>query len=144
MTSSTTPAAARKYFDAAMALLDSDVAGAAARFREATEVDPSMADAWLGRIAVGDEALSTIEQLYNYGSRLHRETNRIGARLSAPIKAGPVSVDFGDRGLACRPGTGERSHRRTPVRESRSAACGFDAAGHLGKPPVEAVRRVPI
>ncbi|MEE3063588.1 MAG: type VII secretion AAA-ATPase EccA [Actinomycetota bacterium] len=89
MTSSTTPAAARKYFDAAMALLDSDPAAAAARFREATEVDPSMADAWLGRIAAGDEALSTVEQLYNYGSRLHRETNRIGARLSAPIKAGP-------------------------------------------------------
>ncbi|CDO86039.1 type VII secretion AAA-ATPase EccA [Mycobacterium triplex] len=89
MTSSTTPAAARKYFDAAMAVLDSDAAAAAARFREATEVDPSMADAWLGRIAAGDEALSTVEQLYNYGSRLHRETNRIGARLSAPIKAGP-------------------------------------------------------
>jgi type VII secretion ATPase EccA len=89
MTSSTTPAAARKYFDAAMALLDTDTAGAAARFGEATEVDPSMADAWLGRIAAGDEALSTIEQLYTYGSRLHRETNRIGARLSAPIKAGP-------------------------------------------------------
>ncbi|WAC91685.1 type VII secretion AAA-ATPase EccA [Mycobacterium sp. Aquia_213] len=89
MTSSTTPAAARKYFDAAMALLDSDVTAAAARFREATAVDPSMADAWLGRIAAGDEALSTVEQLYSYGSRLHRETNRIGARLSAPIKAGP-------------------------------------------------------
>jgi type VII secretion ATPase EccA len=89
MTSSTTPAAARKYFDQAMALLDTDVTGAAARFREATEVDPSMADAWLGRIAAGDEALSTVEQLYTYGSRLHRETNRIGARLSAPIKAGP-------------------------------------------------------
>lgn len=89
MTSSTTPAAARKYFDAAMAVLDSDVTAAAARFREATEIDPSMADAWLGRIAAGDEALSTVEQLYNYGSRLHRETNRIGARLSAPIKAGP-------------------------------------------------------
>ncbi|BBY23791.1 type VII secretion AAA-ATPase EccA [Mycobacterium stomatepiae] len=89
MTSSTTPAAARKYFDAAMAVLDSDVTAAAARFREATEIDPSMADAWLGRIAAGDEALSTVEQLYNYGSRLHRETSRIGARLSAPIKAGP-------------------------------------------------------
>ncbi len=89
MTSSTTPAAARKYFDAAMALLDTDVTGAASRFREATEVDPSMADAWLGRIAAGDESLSSVEQLYTYGSRLHRETNRIGARLSAPIKAGP-------------------------------------------------------
>ncbi|SPM33879.1 type VII secretion AAA-ATPase EccA [Mycobacterium rhizamassiliense] len=89
MTSSTTPAAARKYFDQAMSLLDTDSGSAAARFREATEIDPSMADAWLGRIAAGDETLSTVQQLYEYGSRLHRETNRIGARLSAPIKAGP-------------------------------------------------------
>jgi type VII secretion ATPase EccA len=89
MTSSTTPAAARKYFDQAMALLDTDVSAAAMRFREATEVDPSMADAWLGRIAAGDEALSSVQHLYEYGVRLHRETNRIGARLSAPIKAGP-------------------------------------------------------
>ncbi|BAX95065.1 type VII secretion AAA-ATPase EccA [Mycobacterium shigaense] len=89
MTSSTTPAAARKSFDQAMALLDSDTDSAVARFREATQIDPSMADAWLGRIAAGDESLETVRQLYEYGSRLHRETNRIGARLSAPIKAGP-------------------------------------------------------
>ncbi|HZC53157.1 MAG TPA: type VII secretion AAA-ATPase EccA [Mycobacterium sp.] len=89
MTSSTTPAAARKMFDQAMTLLDTDAAGAGARFREATEIDPSMADAWLGRIAAGDESLSTVEQLYTYGARLHRETNRLGSRLSAPIKAGP-------------------------------------------------------
>jgi ESX secretion system protein EccA len=89
MTSGTTPAAARKQFDQAMALLDTDLAAAGARFREATEIDPSMADAWLGRIAAGDESLSTVQQLYTYGVRLHRETNRIGARLSAPIKAGP-------------------------------------------------------
>jgi type VII secretion ATPase EccA len=89
MTGSTTTAAARKRFDQAMALLDSDLAAAGARFAEATEIDPSMADAWLGRIAAGDVALQTVEQLYNYGARLHRETNRLGARLSAPIKAGP-------------------------------------------------------
>jgi len=89
MTSSTTPAAARKVFDQAMTLLDAGAAVAEARFREATEIDPSMADAWLGRIAAGDESLSTVQQLYTYGARLHRETNRIGARLSAPIKAGP-------------------------------------------------------
>ncbi len=89
MTSSTTPAAARKQFDQAMSVLDIDLAAAGARFREATEIDPSMADAWLGRIAAGDESLSTVQQLYTYGARLHRETNRIGARLSAPIKAGP-------------------------------------------------------
>ncbi|OBK93894.1 type VII secretion AAA-ATPase EccA [Mycobacterium asiaticum] len=89
MTSSTTTSAARKRFDQAMTLLDSDIEAAGARFREATELDPSMADAWLGRIAAGDEALTTVEQLYNYGARLHRETNRLGVRLSAPIKAGP-------------------------------------------------------
>lgn len=89
MTSSTTPAAARKLFDQAMALLDTDMAAAGARFAEATEIDPSIADAWLGRIAAGDETLSTVQQLYTYGARLHRETNRLGARLSAPIKAGP-------------------------------------------------------
>jgi type VII secretion ATPase EccA len=93
MTSSTTPGAARKRFDQAMALLNAethpDVAAAGQRFREATEIDSSMADAWLGRIAAGDETLSTVQQLYTYGARLHRETNRLGLRLSAPIKAGP-------------------------------------------------------
>ncbi|OBJ82597.1 type VII secretion AAA-ATPase EccA [Mycobacterium asiaticum] len=89
MTSSTTTSAARKRFDQAMALLDSDNEAAGARFREATELDPSMADAWLGRIAAGDEALTTVQQLYKYGARLHRETNRLGVHLSAPIKAGP-------------------------------------------------------
>src|SRR6185312_10465856 len=93
MTSTTGTAAARKRFDQAMALLTADghadIAAAGARFREATEIDPSMADAWLGRIAAGDEALATVEQLYKYGARLHRETNRLGVRLSAPIKAGP-------------------------------------------------------
>ena len=89
MTSSSTTAAARKRFDQAMSLFDNDQSAAQARFREATEIDPSMADAWLGRIAAGDEALSTLQQLYAYGARLHRETNRLGVRLSASIKAGP-------------------------------------------------------
>lgn len=89
MTSSTMTAAARKRFDQAMALLDRDPAAAGSRFREATEIDPSMADAWLGRIAAGDESLTTVRHLYEYGSRLHRETNRLGVRLSAPVKAGP-------------------------------------------------------
>ncbi len=89
MTSSTTTAAARKRFDQAMQLFDTDVTAAQAQFREATEIDPSMADAWLGRIAAGDEALTTLQELYAYGVRLHRETNRLGMQLSAPIKAGP-------------------------------------------------------
>jgi type VII secretion ATPase EccA len=89
MTSSTTTAAARKQFDQAMALFDADVSAAQDRFRNATEIDPSMADAWLGRIAAGDDGLSTLQELYAYGARLHRETNRLGVQLSAAIKAGP-------------------------------------------------------
>jgi ESX secretion system protein EccA len=89
MTSSSTTGAARKRFDQAMASFDNDASAAQAWFREATDIDPSMADAWLGRIAAGDEALSTLQQLYAYGARLHRETNRLGIRLSASIKAGP-------------------------------------------------------
>lgn len=92
MTSSTTTVAARKRFDQGMALFEADPANPAAaraRFCEATEIDPSMADAWLGRIAAGEVALSTLQELYAYGARLHRETNRLGVHLSAPIKAGP-------------------------------------------------------
>lgn len=89
MTSSTDTAAARRQFDQAMAALDADPATALRHFRDATGIDPSMADAWLGRIASGDDALDTLQQLYAYGTRLHRETNRLGVRLSAPIKAGP-------------------------------------------------------
>lgn len=93
MSSSATPVAARKRFDQAMAALNADPHAdntlALARFREATEIDPSMADAWLGRIAAGDYALSTLQQLYACGARLHRETNRLGIRLSAPVKVGP-------------------------------------------------------
>jgi type VII secretion ATPase EccA len=89
LTGSVTTPAARKRFDQAMEMLESDAAAAKLRFREATELDPSMADAWLGRIAAGDDALSTLRGLYACGTRLHRETNRLGVRLSAPVKAGP-------------------------------------------------------
>jgi type VII secretion ATPase EccA len=72
-----------------MAAYDTDSRLAQRHFREATETDPAMADAWLGRIAAGDDALTTLEQLHAFGSRLHRETNRLGLRVSAAIKAGP-------------------------------------------------------
>ncbi len=86
---STNTAAARRQFDQGMALLDADPPNALTRFRDATEIDPAMADAWLGRVAAGDGALSTLQELHGCGARLHRETNRIGARLAAHIKAGP-------------------------------------------------------
>ncbi len=87
MTSSV--ATARRQFDQGMALLEIDPGEARSRFGEATQIDPTMADAWLGRIAAGDDSMTTLQQLHAYGSRLHRETNRLGAGLSAHIKAGP-------------------------------------------------------
>ncbi|MCW1957470.1 MAG: type VII secretion AAA-ATPase EccA [Mycobacterium sp.] len=81
--------AARRYFDQAMAVLKKDPTAARRLFREATETDPAMADAWLGRLAAGDDELATLEQLNGFGARLHRETNRLGVTLGAPAKAGP-------------------------------------------------------
>ena len=89
MTTSSSLTAARRQFDQGMTLLAGDPELALARFRDATDTDAAMADAWLGRIAAGDDSLATLEQLYAYGARLRRESNRIGALLSAHIKAGP-------------------------------------------------------
>ena len=82
-------AAARKHFDQAVAVFEADPAKARRLFREATDADPTMADAWLGRIAAGDDDLQTLEALHTHGARLHRETTRLGVRLAAVIKAGP-------------------------------------------------------
>lgn len=81
--------AARRQFDQAMNALQTSPASARGYFAEATRTDPTMADAWLGRIAAGDDDLATLEELHHYGSRLHRETNRLGVPLTAAIKAGP-------------------------------------------------------
>lgn len=89
MSSSTATVTARRYFDQAMVALDGEPDSAGGLFRAATECDPSMADAWLGRVAAGDSELSTLEQLHTCGERLHRETNRLGVTLAAAAKAGP-------------------------------------------------------
>lgn len=82
-------AAARRQFDQGMAALADDLAAARRRFTEATALDPTMADAWLGRIAAGDEEMTTLQRLFEYRARLHRETTRTGVELAAPVKAGP-------------------------------------------------------
>lgn len=89
MATGTVTTAARRHFDQAMTVLGSDTAAARRMFREATETDPSMADAWLGRVAAGDDDLATLEQLHAFGARLHRESNRLGVALAAVVKAGP-------------------------------------------------------
>ncbi|MCV7192914.1 type VII secretion AAA-ATPase EccA [Mycolicibacterium brumae] len=72
-----------------MELLERDPEAALRCFAEATGRDPAMADAWLGRIACGDDGLATLTGLHACCDRLHRETNRIGVGLSAQVKAGP-------------------------------------------------------
>ncbi len=89
MASGTSTLAARRCFDQAMAALDADPATARRLFREATETDATMADAWLGRIAAGDEDPAMLEQLHAVRARLHRESNRLGVTLAVPMKAGP-------------------------------------------------------
>ena len=63
MAATGTSGIARLYFDRAMSMVDTDPAAARRLFRDATDADSSMADAWLGRIAAGDDALMTVEML---------------------------------------------------------------------------------
>lgn len=87
MTSTT--ATARRSFDQAIRLVVTDPNSARELFAAATDADPAMADAWLGRIACGDDALPTLERLHGCATRLHRESNRLGITFAAPVKAGP-------------------------------------------------------
>jgi len=81
---------ARKHFDRAMAVGDRQGRAAALpEFIAATEADPSMADAWLGRIACGDNDLASLKRLNHHGEWLHRETTRIGRTLAAEMQLGP-------------------------------------------------------
>ena len=81
---------ARRHFDQAMAIKGRQgPAAALPEFVAATDADPSMADAWLGRIACGDNDLASLKQLNATGEWLHRETTRIGRTLAAQIQLGP-------------------------------------------------------
>src|SRR6516162_7670649 len=81
---------ARKHFDRAMAVGDRQGRAAALpEFIAATEADPSMADAWLGRIACGDNDLASLKRLNYHREWLHRETTRIGRTLAAEMQLGP-------------------------------------------------------
>ncbi len=83
--------AARRHFDRAMVSMDTRYGSPEARahFVAATEADPSMADAWLGRIACGDTELDTLDRLYAHSDWLHKETARLGRHLAAQIPLGP-------------------------------------------------------
>lgn len=81
---------ARRHFDRAMTIKNGQGCVAALpEFVAATEADPSMADAWLGRIACGDRDLASLKQLNAHSEWLHRETTRIGRTLAAEVQLGP-------------------------------------------------------
>ena len=94
-TSSNTPAA-RRRFDEGMALLDGNADAARAQFREATDLDPAMADAWLGRMACGESTDEVIAALYHHRDAIGREQRRL--RLPHRILAGrwdtTVGIDY--------------------------------------------------
>jgi len=54
-----------------------DQRGALAGFTSVTQADPSVADAWLGRIAAGDLALATLQAAHQNSRFLFRETRRV-------------------------------------------------------------------
>ncbi|MCG5433054.1 AAA family ATPase [Mycobacterium sp. MYCO198283] len=89
----TSPTDQRRAFDAAVERYKAgDTAGALAGFRAITAAQPSMSDAWLGRLACGDTGLDVIAAAHENSRSLYRETRRIGlvdgdlhARVDAPM-----------------------------------------------------------
>jgi type VII secretion ATPase EccA len=89
----TSPTEQRRAFDAAMeAYRSGDVARAATIFTGVTRDNPSMSDAWLGRMACGDHDVDTLAGAHEHSRALYRETRRIGlndgdlyAQTAAPL-----------------------------------------------------------
>ena len=74
---------ARDYLDSGIAALGltgatPDLNQARTAFRRATEIDPSMCDAWMGLAAAGDTSVTTLRNAHHTSATLHRETRRIG------------------------------------------------------------------
>lgn len=79
---------AQRVFDAGVLSLgipidgletDRDVQYAALAFKRATEYDPEMSDAWLGRAAAGETSPEVLYHLYRSSkTNLHREQRRLG------------------------------------------------------------------
>jgi type VII secretion ATPase EccA len=78
---------AQRFFDAGVLSLgipvdgleaNRDVQYAALAFRHATECDPNMCDAWLGRAAAGENTSEVIYHLHRTSDLLFREQRRLG------------------------------------------------------------------
>ena len=89
----TAPTDQRRSFDTAIERFKAgDARGALTGFIAVTAAQPTMSDAWLGRVACGDHAIDVLEAAHRNSRSLYRETRRIGlvdgdlhARLDAPL-----------------------------------------------------------
>ncbi len=104
---------ARDYFDLGITHLGygggtKDLWAAREAFRQATELDLGMCDAWIGLATAGDVTTATLRGAYDAIGTLHRETRRIGLTDTAltPTVSTPVLIDLYPHtpagvGLAC-------------------------------------------
>jgi type VII secretion ATPase EccA len=77
----TSPTEQRRAFDTAMdSYRSKDRAAALTVFTRITADNPGMSDAWLGRLACGDQDLATLAAAYENSRALYRETRRIGLK----------------------------------------------------------------
>ncbi|MBS1696344.1 MAG: type VII secretion AAA-ATPase EccA [Actinobacteria bacterium] len=77
----TSPTEQRRAFDAAMdSYRSGDRATALGIFTRITADNPAMSDAWLGRLACGDQELDTLAGAHENSRALYRETRRIGLK----------------------------------------------------------------
>lgn len=104
--STVTTVAARRQFDQAIAAMGTVFGAARTLFTEATRADPAMADAWLGRIAAGDDDLATLEQLHDCGAR-PPGVQSPWSRTVGVDQGRTASVDHRDGGIARRDRTGQ-------------------------------------
>lgn len=92
---------ARDYLDTGIGNLGLDggpknLAAAREAFRQATELDPGMCDAWIGLAAVGDTSTRVLRHAHDTSATLHRETRRLGLGDAdlAPTVPAPVFLDL--------------------------------------------------
>ncbi len=92
---------ARDYLDTGIASLGllggaKNLPAAREAFRQATELDPGMCDAWMGLAVAGDTSTRTLRHAHHASATLHRETRRLGLGDAdlAPTVAAPVFLDL--------------------------------------------------
>jgi type VII secretion ATPase EccA len=89
----TSPNDQRRAFDAAVdSYRAGNTTGALSAFTAITAVQPTMSDAWLGRLACGERGTAVLRGAHENSRSLYRETRRIGlvdgdlhARIDAPL-----------------------------------------------------------